>query len=88
MNSPESAQPRPTVFDADYITVQGHDLQDILMRIDMSWAKTQFQTLKVRLNPLVDCTSPGFLAEVWGMEGATPGASCQCLYLAPETEQG
>lgn len=70
-------------FEADYISIQGHDLQDVLLRIGMAKDASRFCNLWVKLNPFVDCSSPAFLAEVWGVETPTPG-ELQCLYVAPQ----
>lgn len=71
-------------FETDYISIQGHDLQDILLRIGMPKDAPRFQNLWVKVNPFVDCNSPAFLAEVWGV-GKTPSPEkLQCLYIAPK----
>lgn len=71
-------------FESGYISIDSyHDLQDILIRIDMPQASFQFHKLWVKVNPFVDCSSPRFLAEVWGLERQPNYKQPQCLYLAP-----
>lgn len=70
-------------FEADYISIQGHDLQDILLRIGRAKDAPRFRNLWVKLNPFVDCSSPAFLAEVWGVGKKNNPEELQCLYVAP-----
>lgn len=73
-------------FEADYISIQGHhDLQDILLRIGMPKAASRFRNLWVKVNPFVDCSSPEFLAEVWGVNRNADTEPMQCLYIAPKS---
>lgn len=70
-------------FGLDYLTVQGHDLQDVLLRIGMGQAASRFGKLWVRLNPYVACDDPAFLAEVWGIEIMDSCSAVRRLYVAP-----
>ena len=70
-------------FEAEYISIKGHDLQDILFRIGMEQSSARYQNLWVKVNPFVDCDSPEFLAEVWGIEKLAKREP-QCLYIAPK----
>lgn len=70
------------MIDQDFIVVQGHDLQDVLFRIGMLSSLQNFRRLLVRINPLVSCEDPGFLAEVWGVEHLGNRSSMRCLYIA------
>ena len=71
-------------FESGYISIDSyHDLQDILIRIDMPRASSRFDKLWVKVNPFVDCSSPRFLAEVWGVDSSPSPENPQCLYLAP-----
>ena len=72
-------------FEADYISIKGHDLQDILLRIGMPQAASRFCNLWVKVNPFVDCSSPEFLAEVWGVDDNSHVEPMQCLYIAPKS---
>ncbi len=85
MNNLSRSMAAGYVFEADYISIKGHDLQDILLRIGMPTATARFANLWVKVNPFVDCNSPAFLAEVWGVRKSEQ-AELQCLYIAP-TEQ-
>ena len=64
--------------------MQGHDLEDILLRIGMPREKSRFSNLWVKVNPYADCNSPEFLAEVWGVENSANQGELQCLYMAPK----
>lgn len=75
------------LLEQDFIVVQGHDLQDVLFRIGMLTSVKNFRRLLVRLNPLVDCRDPAFLAEVWGVEHRGEKASMRCLYSAGQKKQ-
>lgn len=70
------------MIDQDFIVVQGHDLQDVLLRIGMSNSMSIFLRLLVRLNPLASCEDPDFLAEVWGVEHIGHKSSMRCLYMS------
>ena len=70
------------MIEQDFIVVQGHDLQDVLFRIGMLSSLPNFHRLLVRLNPLVNCDDPHFLAEVWGVEHQGSQSSMRCLYAA------
>lgn len=73
-------------FDADYISIDGqHDLQDILLRIGRPKDASRFHNLWVKVNPFVDCSSPEFLAEVWGLDRHAKVDPVQCLYIAPKS---
>jgi hypothetical protein len=82
MNNCFSSQISVCNFDPDYISIKGHDLQDILIRIGMPRADSRFQNLWVKVNPFVDSSSPEFLAEVWGL--GKMEEALQCLYVAPK----
>jgi hypothetical protein len=85
MSNSFSPQAPVCEFDADYIAIKGHDLQDILIRIGMPRAASRFQNLWVKVNPFVDSRSPEFLAEVWGLEeNVQVEDALQCLYVAPK----
>jgi len=84
MNYAAGPQASQYGFDADYISIRGHDLQDILMRINMPRAASRFRNLWVKVNPFVDCNSPQFLAEVWGVSNTANQETLQCLYIAPK----
>ncbi len=72
-------------FEADYISIKGHhDLQDILLRIGRLKEASRFRNLWVKVNPFVDCSSPEFLAEVWGVGRTKNQEELQCLYIAPK----
>lgn len=84
MNNHSPSTATISTLNEDYISIKGHDLQDILLRIGMSKDVTRFQNLWVKVNPFVDCSSPEFLAEVWGVGGNVPSEQPQCLYIAPK----
>lgn len=84
ISSPAQSAIAGFAFEKDYISIQGHDLQDILIRIGMPKASSKFSNLWVKVNPFADCSSPEFLAEVWGI-GEANQAEPQCLYVAPQS---
>lgn len=75
------------MIEQDFIVLQGHDLQDVLLRIGMLSSLPKFRRLFVRINSQVGCDDSRFLAEVWGIEHQDPQSSMRCLYVAQQTVQ-